>query len=96
MVNKAYIFFIIIIGIKPVYICIAPKPCHLTFGVMARVLLYEFNSSFEVIFAIKISKHFSVSYGLQAVQMAFWVYGFCFFHQSVVYHLQYAAVDAVV
>ena len=44
-VNKIQIFLIIIIGIQPVYLFVAPKPSHLPLGIMARVLLYQFDGS---------------------------------------------------
>ena len=52
------------------YLFITVKPSHLPFGIMACVLLYQFDGSLAVVFAVKEAEQFSVAHGLQAGQVA--------------------------
>lgn len=76
------------------YFFIPPEPSQLSFGVMAGVLLDEFNSSVEVIFSVKGGEEFSVSDRLEAVEVPFGVHGFGFFDESVGDHLLHTCVYA--
>ncbi len=59
-----------LIRVKPPDVLVVSEPCHLFFGIVARVLFYLFYSEGQLPLAVEVTKQFLVSDRVQRVLMA--------------------------
>ena len=82
-------------GMKPSYGVVAEKPCKLFLGIDTGILADTVEGERQIPFAVEISEHLLISYGVQAVEMPVRDDAPGFFHKTLCHHHVHPSIDAV-
>ena len=83
-------------GLEPFDFCILVEPGELFAGVAPGVGLYLTDGFVEGNEAVEVGEEFFVTHGVEGIEPAQGIDPAGFFEKSLLHHLQYAPVDAVV
>ena len=82
-------------GMKPSNGVVAKKPCKLFLGIDTGILADTVEGERQIPFAVEMSEHLLISYGVQAVEMPVRDDAPGFFHKTLCHHHVHPSVDAV-